>query len=132
MTRMTRLSLTVLGCAILAGAFSPTTRAQDKLPLQNSDTQERILVNKVANDISDAKDWLKYKHLSDGEHRWDVTVFKYPSDGGKHYIKRLIGLPAAASVFDTIKVQGATIEITRDAIRIEGGSVEILRTVSPK
>ena len=128
---MTRLFLPFIGFTILASTFAAQTRADDKSAFPNFDG-DRILVTKLAYDISDVK-------------RWDVIVFKYPSDGNHNYIKRLIGLPgetvilqdgqrrpAAANVFDTIKTQGATIKITRDAIRIEGGNVEIRRSLSPK
>lgn len=41
---------------------------------------DRILVNKFAYDFAPPE-------------RWDVIVFKYPFDGKKNFIKRLIGLP---------------------------------------
>ena len=127
---MTRLSLPVIGLIILVSAFARHTDGNENLPLRKS-TGDQILVDKLAYEIPDGK-------------RWDVIVFKYPSDRNQNYIKRLIGLPGetmvlqdgqlrpAAEMFDTIKTQGAKIEITRDAIRIEGGNVEIRRTVSPK
>ena len=127
---MTRVSLPILGSMILAFAFAAQTRANDKSALPNCD-DDRILVSKFAYDVADVK-------------KWDVVVFKYPSDGDRNYIKRLIALPGETlvledgqlrrprEVFDTIKTQGAKIEITRDTIRIEGGNVEIRRTVSPK
>ena len=126
---MTRVSLPILGSIFLASVFAAQIRADEK-PASNSD-DDRILVTKQAYDISDVK-------------KWDVVVFKYPSDSHRNYIKRLIGLPVetlvlqngelreATEAFDTIKTQGAKIEITRDTIRIEGGNVEIRRTVSPK
>jgi len=127
---MTRVSLPVLGSIFLASVFAAQTRADEKPALLNSD-DDRILVTKQAYDISDVN-------------KWDVVVFNYPSDGDRNYIKRLIGIPGetldledgelrqATEAFDTIKTQGAKIEITRDTIRIEGGNVEIRRTVSPK
>ena len=129
------IALALLPTAILNAdgaqpVVSQNSRDDAKLAPRSSDG-DRILVKKLAYDTSDGKDW-------------DVTIFKYPSDFPRNYIKRLIGLPgetvvieagqvrlAAGDVFDTIKTQGAKIEITRDAIRIQGGTVEIQRTVSP-
>ena len=126
---MTRVSLPILGSIFLASVFAAQIRADEK-PASNSD-DDRILVTKQAYAISDVK-------------KWDVVVFKYPCDSHRNYIKRLIGLAVetlvlqngelreATEAFDTIKTQGAKIEITRDTIRIEGGNVEIRRTVFPK
>ena len=127
---MTRLSLPVIGCMILASAFAGDTYADENLALRKS-ANHKVLVDKLAYKISDGK-------------RWDVIVFKCASDRNHNYIKRLIGLPGetvvlqdgqlrpATKMFDTIKAKGAKIEITRDAIRIDGGNVEIRRTIFPK
>ena len=109
---MNRLSLLFLGSAILALAFATQTRADDKSAFPNADGGRNLIT--------------KHAYVSDVK-RWDVAVFKYPEEPQTNYIKRLAGLPgetvvlpqgkrhpAAAVVFDTIKTQGAKIEITRD------------------
>jgi len=59
----------------------------DKVPAERilrPDSGDRILVLKWAYDLG----WDSL-----GPKRWDVTVFKNPSDGQANYIKRLVGLP---------------------------------------
>ncbi|HRX86877.1 MAG TPA: S26 family signal peptidase [Phycisphaerae bacterium] len=51
---------------------------------RNCESGDRILVLKWTYDIGGA---------TLGPHRWDVVVFKDPSDGVQNYIKRLAGLP---------------------------------------
>ncbi len=52
--------------------------------IRRSNSGDRILVQKWPMNLPG--DWL-------GPQRWDVTVFKDPSDGTTNFIKRLVGLP---------------------------------------
>ena len=65
---------------------------------------DRIIVSKFAYELSDPE-------------RWDVIVFKYPSNPKQNYIKRLIGLPG-----ETIKLEFGNVYI-----RNEQGGFDIAR-----
>lgn len=67
-----------------SSAFCPIcqykTTMSDKKADHNSNSGDRILVNKFVYDFSEPQ-------------RFDVIVFKNPNNGKQNYIKRLIGLP---------------------------------------
>lgn len=119
-------TLSILACStILASTFAAQGHADIKPSPPNSDRDPVPVVKKVLG--ADVK-------------TWDVVVFKSPDPASPSYIKRLVGLPGEMLVlhdeerrqpkqtFETIKTQGAKIEITEGTIRIEGGTVEIRRS----
>ncbi len=70
--------------AICPNCNHPNTRLKINDQRRNPETGDRILVLKWPLDFG--FDFLKPA-------RWDVTVFKDPSDGVTNFIKRLVGLP---------------------------------------
>ena len=89
----------------------------DQIPssaLRQPDSGDRILVLKWAYDLG-------IPNL--GAHRWDITVFKNPSDGLANYIKRLVGLPG--EVLEIIDGDVYTAPIA-DLQRKEPGLIEAL------
>lgn len=57
---------------------------------------DRILVNKFPYEFGEP-------------HRWDVFVFKYPTEPQTNYIKRLVGLPG-----DTLRIRGGNLYQVKD------------------
>lgn len=74
---------------------------------RNPEKGDRILVLKWPLDLG--TDWL-------GPRRWDVTVFKDPSDGTTNFIKRLAGLPGEVlSIIDGDVYTVPTKDLSEDA-----------------
>ncbi|WP_437230746.1 signal peptidase I [Planctomicrobium sp. SH661] len=69
---------------------------------------DRILVNKFPYEFGEP-------------HRWDVFVFKYPSEPQTNYIKRLVGLPN-----ETLRIRNGNL------YRVEDGDEKILRKTPEK
>ncbi|MGB0716211.1 MAG: S26 family signal peptidase [Phycisphaerae bacterium] len=111
---------------------------------RNPEAGDRILVLKWPYDVGIE---------SLGPQRWDVTVFKDPSDGVTNFIKRLVGLPnevlmiadgdvytvptdelsdEAKAAFEHIRKQKYRIRTEGYTGRLDGFPVEVLREVDEK
>ncbi len=60
--------------------FKIPTKSMEPTLLGDPWSGDKILVNKFAYDFRDPR-------------RWEIAVFKYPTDTTKNYIKRVVGLP---------------------------------------
>lgn len=149
---MTRTWLQTLASLLFAATFAAATQASE-LPNTNQIHIKIVTGRDVATEWSD---FIVFSHFSDcsqsrvkmvpgsNDAWYDVTAFSQSSDSGQNDNKPLIGFPRdehligngppspTPNVIDTIRAQGARIEVMHDVIRITGGTVEITRTSPPK
>ncbi len=103
-----RVSVTCPLCGTGSPSILLTVQAED---VQDGD---RFAVNKLAYRFSQPK-------------RWDVTVFRYPRDESRSFVKRLLGLPGEEIKFDArgdvwIRAPGTDhFEIVRKPLEVQEG-----------